>query len=158
MALSATRHRRPSASDPSSSTSSNYSKLDKEAESKSSSKGERDGGLKWQFAFFSLAVLRYMSATSNIIHDCDEVFNYWEPLHFLLYKSGFQTWEYRWKNRIFTLGFWTWGLCKCHVQFESAFFCNGFSSKCLEYTVLVSVWVVVGFGLRVYAYAMYYLD
>ncbi|GMN54385.1 hypothetical protein TIFTF001_023505 [Ficus carica] len=39
-------------------------------------------------------MLRYMSATSNIIHDCDEVFNYWEPLHFLLYKFGFQTWEY----------------------------------------------------------------
>lgn len=35
-----------------------------------------------------------MSATSNIIHDCDEVFNYWEPLHYLLYNSGFQTWEY----------------------------------------------------------------
>ncbi|XP_022872627.1 dol-P-Man:Man(6)GlcNAc(2)-PP-Dol alpha-1,2-mannosyltransferase-like [Olea europaea var. sylvestris] len=34
-----------------------------------------------------------MSATSNIVHDCDEVFNYWEPLHLLLYKSGFQTWE-----------------------------------------------------------------
>jgi len=29
-----------------------------------------------------------------LIHDCDEVFNYWEPLHFLLYRSGFQTWEY----------------------------------------------------------------
>jgi alpha-1,2-mannosyltransferase len=42
-----------------------------------------------------LGFLRYMSATSNIIHDCDEVFNYWEPLHFLLYKTGFQTWEYR---------------------------------------------------------------
>ncbi|CAA6665615.1 unnamed protein product [Spirodela intermedia] len=42
----------------------------------------------------ALGVLRYMSATSNIIHDCDEVFNYWEPLHYLLYKSGFQTWEY----------------------------------------------------------------
>lgn len=39
-------------------------------------------------------MLRYMSATSNIVHDCDEVFNYWEPLHYLLYKSGFQTWEY----------------------------------------------------------------
>ena len=28
------------------------------------------------------------------IMDCDEVFNYWEPLHFLLYGTGFQTWEY----------------------------------------------------------------
>lgn len=28
------------------------------------------------------------------ISDCDEVYNYWEPLHFLLYGSGQQTWEY----------------------------------------------------------------
>lgn len=28
------------------------------------------------------------------IMDCDEVYNYWEPLHFLQYKVGFQTWEY----------------------------------------------------------------
>lgn len=26
--------------------------------------------------------------------DCDEVYNYWEPLHFLLFQTGFQTWEY----------------------------------------------------------------
>ena len=28
------------------------------------------------------------------IMDCDEVFNYWEPLHNMLYGSGQQTWEY----------------------------------------------------------------
>jgi len=28
------------------------------------------------------------------IIDCDEVFNYWEPLHFLHYGTGMQTWEY----------------------------------------------------------------
>ena len=28
------------------------------------------------------------------IMDCDEVYNYWEPLHYLLYGSGLQTWEY----------------------------------------------------------------
>ncbi|XP_020244579.1 dol-P-Man:Man(6)GlcNAc(2)-PP-Dol alpha-1,2-mannosyltransferase [Asparagus officinalis] len=42
----------------------------------------------------ALGLLRHMSASSNIVHDCDEVFNYWEPLHYVLYKSGFQTWEY----------------------------------------------------------------
>lgn len=41
-----------------------------------------------------LLVARHFSAKSNLLHDCDEVFNYWEPLHYLLYKSGFQTWEY----------------------------------------------------------------
>ena len=24
-----------------------------------------------------------------------QVYNYWEPLHFILYGSGMQTWEYR---------------------------------------------------------------
>ncbi|KAI5078870.1 hypothetical protein GOP47_0006541 [Adiantum capillus-veneris] len=51
-------------------------------------------GITWGFAFVALLFLRHFSARSNLIHDCDEVFNYWEPLHYLLYKSGFQTWEY----------------------------------------------------------------
>eukprot|EP00899_Mesostigma_viride_P024385 jgi/Mesvir1/5130/Mv15282-RA.1 len=33
-------------------------------------------------------------ACFNIIHDCDETFNYWEPLHNVLYGHGLQTWEY----------------------------------------------------------------
>lgn len=53
-----------------------------------------DEGITWGFAFVALLFLRHFSAKSNLIHDCDEVFNYWEPLHYLLYKSGFQTWEY----------------------------------------------------------------
>ena len=28
------------------------------------------------------------------ISDCDETYNYWEPLHYLIYGKGFQTWEY----------------------------------------------------------------
>lgn len=38
--------------------------------------------------------LRAASSVWRIVHDCDEVFNYWEPLHLLRYGSGFQTWEY----------------------------------------------------------------
>ncbi|BDA41987.1 Alpha-1,2-mannosyltransferase ALG9 [Coccomyxa sp. Obi] len=41
-----------------------------------------------------LLVPRLLSSLYNIIHDCDEVYNYWEPLHFLLYGYGMQTWEY----------------------------------------------------------------
>ena len=44
--------------------------------------------------FLLLAAARLFSALTNIIHDCDEVFNYWEPLHFALFGSGMQTWEY----------------------------------------------------------------
>ncbi|KAL8046654.1 hypothetical protein ABFX02_08G191000 [Erythranthe guttata] len=84
-----TRQRRPAATDlHTTSSESRYSKLDKPE----SSSGDR--GLRWLLPLLSLGVVRYMSASSNIIHDCDEVFNYWEPLHFILYKSGFQTWEY----------------------------------------------------------------
>ncbi|KAL0328422.1 UNVERIFIED_CONTAM: Dol-P-Man:Man(6)GlcNAc(2)-PP-Dol alpha-1,2-mannosyltransferase [Sesamum calycinum] len=91
MALT-TRQRRSSPMDlHSTSSPSPYSKLDKP---ESSSSGDGDRGLGWFLPLVSLGMLRYMSASSNIIHDCDEVFNYWEPLHFLLYKSGFQTWEY----------------------------------------------------------------
>jgi alpha-1,2-mannosyltransferase len=87
----AIRQRRSQTTDPpASSSSSPYSKLDKAAKSDG-----KDEGLNWVLPFVALGFLRYMSATSNIIHDCDEVFNYWEPLHFLLYKTGFQTWEYR---------------------------------------------------------------
>ena len=28
------------------------------------------------------------------IMDCDEVYNYWEPLHYMLFGTGMQTWEY----------------------------------------------------------------
>ncbi|GLU18075.1 hypothetical protein SLE2022_343950 [Rubroshorea leprosula] len=92
-----TRQRRAQPSDlpsaPSrSSKPDSYSKLDKPGKSDGSEEGDR--GLKWFLPIFALGMLRYMSATSNIVHDCDEVFNYWEPLHYLLYKSGFQTWEY----------------------------------------------------------------
>ena len=95
MSLS-TRQRRPLLSDPSSSQSGeSYTKHDKPERSDGGSSSTGEQGLGWLFPLFVLGTLRYMSATSNIIHDCDEVFNYWEPLHFLLYKSGFQTWEYR---------------------------------------------------------------
>ncbi|KAL2466775.1 Dol-P-Man:Man(6)GlcNAc(2)-PP-Dol alpha-1 [Abeliophyllum distichum] len=90
MALT-TRQRRPAPTDMYTTSSTPYSKLDKAG--KSGGDGE-EKGLGWFLPVVALGMLRYMSATSNIIHDCDEVFNYWEPLHFLLYKSGFQTWEY----------------------------------------------------------------
>ncbi|CAI0377148.1 unnamed protein product [Linum tenue] len=98
MALS-TRQRRPelpsaeTSRPPQSSSSSSepYTKVNKPE--RSSLVGE-EKPLGWFMPILALGLLRYMSATSNIIHDCDEVFNYWEPLHFLLYKSGFQTWEY----------------------------------------------------------------
>ncbi|KAG5732486.1 putative glycosyltransferase, partial [Termitomyces sp. T112] len=47
---------------------------------------------------FSLAVrilmlVRMFGVMYSNIDDCDEVYNFWEPLHFLDRGSGFQTWE-----------------------------------------------------------------
>jgi alpha-1,2-mannosyltransferase len=56
------------------------------------------------FAFSLLLVPRLLAAQYAIIGDCDEgplsfrlltaVYNYWEPTHYLVHGSGFQTWEY----------------------------------------------------------------
>ena len=42
----------------------------------------------------ALVLVRLASAAVAIVHDCDEVFNYWEPLHHLVYGGGLRTWEY----------------------------------------------------------------
>lgn len=44
--------------------------------------------------FMVVLTVRTLSVCFNLVWDCDEVFNYWEPLHFILYGNGFQTWEY----------------------------------------------------------------
>lgn len=41
-----------------------------------------------------LLAIYTLSAWNMVILDCDETFNYLEPLHFLVYGRGFQTWEY----------------------------------------------------------------
>ncbi|KAG2226371.1 hypothetical protein INT45_000539 [Circinella minor] len=45
-------------------------------------------------AFRILLIARITSALFGVIQDCDEVFNYWEPLHYLQHGTGMQTWEY----------------------------------------------------------------
>ncbi|XP_053404037.1 alpha-1,2-mannosyltransferase ALG9-like isoform X2 [Mercenaria mercenaria] len=37
---------------------------------------------------------RLCAAAWNIVGDCDETYNYWEPTHYLMFGKGFQTWEY----------------------------------------------------------------
>ena len=46
------------------------------------------------FAFYILFGSHVAAALYSPINDCDEVFNYWEPLHYLTHNHGFQTWEY----------------------------------------------------------------
>ena len=52
-----------------------------------------------------LLACRGLGALYAPIADCDEVFNYWEPLHFGVYGTGAQTWEY---SPQFALRSWTY--------------------------------------------------
>ncbi|KAA8914537.1 Alg9-like mannosyltransferase family-domain-containing protein [Sphaerosporella brunnea] len=45
-------------------------------------------------AFAALLLVRLFSAAYATIPDCDEVFNFWEPTHYLSHGYGLQTWEY----------------------------------------------------------------
>ena len=51
--------------------------------------------------YLPLNIVFYLSLISHIlaasyapIQDCDEVFNFWEPTHYLIHGYGFETWEY----------------------------------------------------------------
>jgi alpha-1,2-mannosyltransferase len=45
-------------------------------------------------AFYVFAAANVAAAFFAPIQDCDEVFNYWEPTHYLDHGYGLQTWEY----------------------------------------------------------------
>lgn len=58
-------------------------------------KGRQEGrSFSAYHAFHVLIIFRFISALYNNINDCDETYNYWEPAHYLMHGSGFQTWEY----------------------------------------------------------------
>ncbi|WFD31488.1 dextrin dextranase [Malassezia sp. CBS 17886] len=56
----------------------------------------------WRGAFAALFALRAVAAVYMIVADCDEVYNYWEPVHLLAAPTAlaatpvraFETWEY----------------------------------------------------------------
>ena len=49
---------------------------------------------RWVLAGVLVTVWRFAGTGWAPVDDCDEVFNYWEPLHFLAHGSGMRTWEY----------------------------------------------------------------
>eukprot|EP00761_Pharyngomonas_kirbyi_P009380 gb/GECH01009396.1/.p1 GENE.gb/GECH01009396.1/~~gb/GECH01009396.1/.p1 ORF type:complete len:596 (+),score=88.29 gb/GECH01009396.1/:1-1788(+) len=48
----------------------------------------------FKIMFGLFVIVRLITVPFNIIPDCDEVFNYWEPMHYIVYGKGLQTWEY----------------------------------------------------------------
>ena len=51
-------------------------------------------GLESVTAFYIFFLAHAVAAFYSPIQDCDEVFNYWEPTHYLNHGHGMQTWEY----------------------------------------------------------------
>ncbi|KAK9259430.1 Alg9-like mannosyltransferase family-domain-containing protein [Lipomyces tetrasporus] len=52
------------------------------------------GAANLSIAFAIVVAIRSICAYYSIIPDCDEVFNYWEPAHYLTHGFGLETWEY----------------------------------------------------------------
>ncbi|EZF34126.1 hypothetical protein H101_02342 [Trichophyton interdigitale H6] len=44
--------------------------------------------------FYLCLLSNTLAAALSPIQDCDEVYNYWEPTHYLTHGHGLQTWEY----------------------------------------------------------------
>ena len=65
----------------------------------------RPPSLSAQTLFMVFLAVNTLAALINHIDDTDETFGYWEPLHYLLYGTGMQTWEYSPEFAIRTYGF-----------------------------------------------------
>jgi alpha-1,2-mannosyltransferase len=62
--------------------------------SKPAVRTEKPPELQPRSAFALFAIANVAAALFAPIQDCDEVFNYWEPTHYLNHGYGLQTWEY----------------------------------------------------------------
>ncbi|EME42118.1 glycosyltransferase family 22 protein [Dothistroma septosporum NZE10] len=56
-------------------------------------------------AFYAFFTSHAIAAIFHPFQDCDEVFNFWEPTHYLNHGHGFQTWEY---SPEFAIRSWTY--------------------------------------------------
>ncbi|PVU92370.1 hypothetical protein BB561_003869 [Smittium simulii] len=83
-----------------------------------------------------LIISRCISGLFAPIQDCDEVYNYWEPFHFLLFGYGKQTWEF---SSQFALRSWfPLKIYQTLAVFLQSFL--GFSSKAdIFYAIRVSI-------------------
>ena len=52
--------------------------------------------MEWtvELFYFAFVIITYMAIYHNHIDDTDAVYGYYEPLHYILFGKGMQTWEY----------------------------------------------------------------
>lgn len=81
------------------------------------------------------------------IQDCDETFNYWEPLHYLIHGYGLQTWEY---SPEFSIRSWAYILIHAVPTKIAAFLGK---SKTFQFYLLRSLFAVVSGATQVRLYS-----
>ena len=95
---------------------------------------------------FPFLFIRLLATFFSQIPDCDEVFNYWEPLHYLLYGFGLQTWEY---SPLFALRSYSFPLIhSIPIHFSEYFL--GFTSKIALFYSVRTTLAVVCCGTEIY--------
>jgi hypothetical protein len=67
---------------------------EKDKKSLSSSSSTTSSSSSWLMNALMLFLSHGAAALLAPIGDCDETFNYYEPVHYLLFGVGQQTWEY----------------------------------------------------------------
>ncbi|KAF2495529.1 hypothetical protein BU16DRAFT_550235 [Lophium mytilinum] len=82
-------------------------------------------------AFYVFFASHLIAALYAPIQDCDEVFNYWEPTHYLNHGSGLQTWEY---SPEYAIRSWTYA--GIHASVIGIWKMVPFSSKYTEFYIL----------------------
>ena len=70
-----------------------------------SQQSDKAEGLQPIIAFYIILASGLFAAFFSPIQDCDEVFNYWEPSHYLNHGYGLQTWEY---SPVYAIRSWTY--------------------------------------------------
>ena len=81
-----------------------------------------------------------LASAYSPIQDCDEVFNYWEPTHFITHGYGLQTWEY---SPVYAIRSWLYALIHAIPSKLAALFV---SKKVLEFYFVRGVLGVVCAG------------
>ncbi|RPB10979.1 hypothetical protein P167DRAFT_606909 [Morchella conica CCBAS932] len=90
-------------------------------------------------AFALLLLPRLLSARYATIPDCDEVFNFWEPAHYLSHSHGLQTWEY---SPAYAIRSWAYILLHSALSRPASLLLPGVVGKSAEFYALRVVFAV----------------
>ncbi|PYH51907.1 uncharacterized protein BO96DRAFT_469726 [Aspergillus niger CBS 101883] len=86
--------------------------------------------LPLNIALYLCIITNVIAALYAPIQDCDEVFNFWEPTHYLNHGYGLQTWEY---SPVYSIRSWLYVSTHAAVGKIGSF---AFSSKSAEFYVI----------------------